>query len=63
MSDLIRSMIEDLKKLDGCGDGYCLITGKAKGMHTNGGCHCYRDKNRAQRFMRIVRKMIDSYER
>ena len=26
----------------GCQDGYCCIAGRAKGMHTNGGCNCYR---------------------
>lgn len=24
----------------GCSDGNCVITGKAVGMHTNGGCRC-----------------------
>lgn len=24
----------------GCTDGYCFLRGHAKGVHTNGGCHC-----------------------
>lgn len=27
----------------GCLDGFCYIKGKAKGMHTNGGCKCVRN--------------------
>jgi len=36
------SMSEEI----GCSDGYCLIKGKAKGMHTNGGCKCVSDRMR-----------------
>jgi hypothetical protein len=28
----------------GCSDGYCIIRGKAKGMHTNGGCKCHKEE-------------------
>jgi len=34
-----------IKTLDGCSDGFCLITGPAKGMHTNGGCRCVKDRD------------------
>lgn len=27
----------------GCLDSFCYIKGKAKGMHTNGGCRCVRN--------------------
>lgn len=27
-------------ELGGCGDGYCIIKGRANGQHTNGGCRC-----------------------
>lgn len=27
----------------GCSDGFCYIKGKAKGMHTNGGCRCVKN--------------------
>lgn len=27
-------------ELTGCMEGFCYVTGKAKGMHTNGGCRC-----------------------
>lgn len=32
----------------GCTDGNCLITGKANGMHTNGGCKCLTNMSRSQ---------------
>ena len=32
------------------GDGYCLVK-RPVGMHTNGGCTCWRDKYKAQRMM------------
>jgi len=28
---------------EGCTDGYCDIAGPARGMQTNGGCHCLED--------------------
>lgn len=31
----------------GCSDGYCLVRGHAKGMHTNGGCRCLVNASRA----------------
>jgi len=34
---LYDSVVSDI---GGCGDGYCIIRGKAKGQHTNGGCRC-----------------------
>lgn len=32
----------------GCTDGYCIVRGKAQGMHTNGGCRCLVNATRAQ---------------
>ena len=29
-----------LDQLQGCLNGYCYVTGKATGMHTNAMCHC-----------------------
>ena len=33
---------------EGCTDGYCIVRGKAKGMHTNGGCRCLVNASRSQ---------------
>jgi len=46
MKGKIREII--FKGFDGCSDGCCIIKGKAKGMHTNGGCRCITRLNRAQ---------------
>lgn len=50
---------EELKQIGGCGDGYCLVTGKRRGQHTNGGCHCWNEKYRAQLAMRAGRRLRD----
>lgn len=48
-----------------CSDGYCIIGGKAKGMHTNGGCRCVQRMNNTQlnilqsRIRTIVDKEIE----
>jgi len=45
----------------GCTNGDCLIV-RPKGMHTNGSCHCYNDKMKAQRIMRaawLLRRGLD----
>lgn len=31
----------------GCSDGYCIVNGRAKGMHTNGGCRCFKRFDKA----------------
>lgn len=46
----------------GCSDGYCLVTGKAKGMHTNGGCRCSTNRHAAQRVMQAARMLRDELE-
>ena len=32
----------------GCTDGNCIVLGKTKGMHTNGGCRCLVNASRGQ---------------
>jgi hypothetical protein len=46
MKRKIRELLFD--GIKGCSDGYCVITGVAKGMHTNGGCKCIQDLSRSQ---------------
>ena len=36
------------KDWPGCSDGYCVVRGRAKGMHTNGGCRCLVNASRGQ---------------
>ena len=33
---------------EGCTDGNCIVRGKAKGMHTNGGCKCFLNASRTE---------------
>lgn len=47
MTDLDR-LEELLAKIGGCGDGNCIVY-VAPGMHTNGGCRCFRDPIKMQR--------------
>ena len=32
----------------GCTNGYCVVTGKASGMHTNSTCNCIVNMSRSQ---------------
>lgn len=42
----------------GCTDGHCLVTGPARGMHTNGGCKCARDRLKAAALQQADVKVI-----
>ena len=45
----IEDLDERLAQIGGCSDGHCVIV-KPKGIHTNGGCRCWRDGMKMQRF-------------
>ena len=45
MSKVREMLFEGFKP---CTDGYCVIGGKSKGMHTNGGCKCIVNLSRSQ---------------
>lgn len=42
-----------LEHLGGCLDGNCVII-RPKGMHTNGGCRCSEDRDKARRVMALA---------
>lgn len=46
MPETVRDWL--FRDMHGCSDGDCIITGKASGMHTNGGCHCIHNLSRGQ---------------
>jgi hypothetical protein len=48
--DALANYDAAMDALGSCGDGNCVIK-RPKGMHTNGGCHCYEDRTRARRAM------------
>ncbi len=58
-NDVAEHLQKTLAGLVGCGDGNCLVD-KPKGMHTNGGCRCWQDRYKAQRFMAYVQSAIRS---
>jgi hypothetical protein len=45
----------------GCTDGHCVVK-KREGMHTNGGCKCWKTPMTAQRMIRAGRKLADELE-
>jgi hypothetical protein len=58
----IRSALSErqtyLETIGGCTDGYCIII-KPTGAHTNGGCKCWSDKYKMQRFAYADNKFAD----
>ena len=47
--------------IGGCSDGDCLVK-RPTGMHTNGGCRCWRDHMTAQRTMRAAYRLHRALE-
>lgn len=45
-----------LARIGGCSDGYCMISGPAKGMGTNGRCRCVRD-HEARRALLVLQRL------
>jgi hypothetical protein len=53
------------ERIGGCGDGYCIVTGKATGQHTNGGCRCWmypvnKDGTTIRRLLLAARMLRDA---
>lgn len=47
LAGLASSYLQAAKQVGGCGDGNCVVLRPA-GMHTNGGCRCTHDMDRAR---------------
>jgi len=47
LDNLASSYLQAAKQVGGCGDGNCVVLRPA-GMHTNGGCRCTHDMDRAR---------------
>lgn len=62
LAAMLEAFDARMQDIGGCGDGYCLVRGKAKGQHTNAGCRCWRDQMTAQRMMRAARILRDGLE-
>ena len=62
LSKAVLTLEARLAEIGGCSDGYCVIV-RPIGMHTNGGCRCYQDRTKMQRFALYVRAFRDDVER
>jgi hypothetical protein len=49
----LKQFDDRLSVIGSCSDGHCIIK-RPKGMHTNGGCRCYRDGFKMQQFAYAV---------
>jgi hypothetical protein len=47
LEGLAFSYLQAAKHVGGCGDGNCVVL-RPTGMHTNGGCRCTHDMDRAR---------------
>jgi hypothetical protein len=47
LEGLASSYLQAAKQVGGCGDGNCVVL-RPTGMHTNGGCRCTHDMDRAR---------------
>jgi hypothetical protein len=66
LSLVLKKVDEVCSDMEGCGDGFCLLKGKAVGQHTNGGCRCVDDHEMRrlllafQRLRTATRDYLDS---
>jgi hypothetical protein len=60
MREALETFDKQAAVIGGCSDGYCSVTGRARGMHTNGGCKCSFDRHRASRAMINGRRLADA---
>jgi hypothetical protein len=47
-----------LSDIGGCGDGNCIVIVRP-GMHTNGGCRCYKDGIKMQQVIRAYKSFLE----
>jgi hypothetical protein len=57
MMEAVAEFDAQMNFVGGCGNGFCCVTGKATGQHTNGACRCSTDKMKAQRVMMAAQKL------
>jgi hypothetical protein len=57
LSGAVQEFDATMAAIGGCTDGDCLVTGPSSGIHTNGGCKCWRNPFVGQRAMRAARKL------
>ena len=53
MREALDMLDQRSEALGGCSDGSCVIH-RPKGMHTNGGCRCWNDRDKMRRWTQYV---------
>ena len=48
-----------MQQIGGCSDGGCVVV-KPKGMHTNGGCKCWKNQHSMQRLARASNTFVEA---
>ena len=48
-----------MQNIGGCSDGACVVI-RPKGMHTNGGCKCWKNPHNMQRLARAANNLTNS---
>ncbi|MFQ0815760.1 hypothetical protein AVM02_07560 [Brucella anthropi] len=58
VSAALGALDNALAVIGGCGDGNCVVV-RPKGQHTNGGCRCFQDRMKMQRFAFAMNQFRD----
>jgi len=53
LREALDMLDQQSEALGGCSDGSCVIH-RPKGMHTNGGCRCWDDRDKMRRWTQYV---------
>jgi len=58
VSAALGALDNALAVIGGCGDGNCIVV-RPKGQYTNGGCRCFQDRMKMQRFAFAMNQFRD----
>ncbi|MRN43426.1 MULTISPECIES: hypothetical protein [unclassified Brucella] len=58
LDDAAADLNEQLSVIGSCGNAHCLILAPEK-QHTNGGCQCWQDRIKMQRFAFAMNRYRD----
>lgn len=57
----LLNLQSQLEQIGGCGDGNCIVFTRP-GMHTNGGCKCWKDGIKMQQVVRAYSNFVKELE-
>ncbi|HHV66403.1 MAG TPA: hypothetical protein GXX48_01950 [Ochrobactrum intermedium] len=58
LDDAAADLNEQLSVIGSCGNAHCIILAPG-GQHTNGGCQCWQDRMKMQRFAVAMNRYRD----